>query len=43
MGLRIVPGARFAVGVSITDDRLKLTAADLRLKETAYRRVSHLR
>ena len=41
MGLRIVPGARFAVGVSITDDRLKLTAADLRLKETAYRRVSH--
>ena len=38
-GLAIVPRARLAVGVSITDDRLRLTAADLRLRQLAYKNV----
>lgn len=36
-GLAIVPDVRFAVGLSITETRLRLAAADLRLNELAYR------
>ncbi len=38
-GLSIVPDARIAVGVSITENRLRFVAADLRLNELAYRKV----
>lgn len=41
MGLDIVPDARIAIGVSVTDDRIRLVAADLRLQELCYRRVMH--
>lgn len=41
-GLTIVPDARVAVGVSITENRLRFSAADLRLKELAYRKVPHM-
>ncbi|MCR5089575.1 MAG: ROK family transcriptional regulator [Oscillospiraceae bacterium] len=36
-GLEIVPDARIAVGISVSGHRLRLVAADLRLKELAYR------
>lgn len=39
-GLDIVPDARIALGVSVTGQHLRLTAADLRLRELAYRRVN---
>ena len=35
--LDIVPDARFSVGVSINENKLRLVAADLRLQELAYR------
>jgi len=38
-GLTIAAGARFAVGASITEKRLRLVAADLRLGELFYRDV----
>ena len=41
MGLRIVPDARYAVGISITENRLRLAAADLYLQELFYRHVNH--
>lgn len=41
MGLSIVPGARIALGVSITENRLRMVAADLRLRELAYKKVYH--
>lgn len=41
MGLSIVPDARVAIGVSITENRLRLVASDLRLQEIAYRKVYH--
>lgn len=41
MGLRIVSDARYAVGISISEDRLRLVAADLHLQEIAYKRVYH--
>lgn len=41
MGLDIVPDARIAVGVSITEDRLRFAATDLRLQEIAYKKVYH--
>ena len=40
-GLEIVPDARIAVGVAITEDRLRFSAADLRLNEIAYHKVPH--
>ena len=40
-GLDIVPDARVAVGVSITENRLRFSAADLRLHEIAYHKVTH--
>ena len=40
-GLAIVPDARVAVGVSITENRLRFSAADLRLNEIAYYKVTH--
>jgi predicted NBD/HSP70 family sugar kinase len=40
-GLSIRPDARFAVGISIAENRLRLVAADLRLQEWAYRKVYH--
>lgn len=39
-GVEIVPDARMAVGISLTSDRIRLSAADLRLKERAYRSVA---
>ncbi|MCI2057509.1 MAG: ROK family protein [Oscillibacter sp.] len=41
MGLEIVPDARYAVGISITENRLRFVAADLNLKELAYKKVYH--
>ena len=38
-GLSIVPDARIAVGVSITENSLRLVAADLRLGELAYQKL----
>jgi len=35
-GLSVVPGARIAVGISVTENRLRLSAADLLLNELAY-------
>ena len=35
-GVEIVPDARFAVGISVTENRLRFAAADLRLRELAY-------
>ena len=40
-GLDIVPDARLAVGISITETRLRFSAADLRLREVAYYKVTH--
>ncbi len=39
-GLSIVEDARFAVGVSVSDDALRISAVDLRLNELAYKKVS---
>lgn len=39
-GLSIVEDARFAVGASLSDDALRLSAVNLRLKEIAYKKVS---
>lgn len=39
MGLDIVPDARIAIGISITDTRVRLVAADLRLQELCYRSI----
>jgi predicted NBD/HSP70 family sugar kinase len=36
-GLDIVPEARISIGVSVTEHNLRLVAADLRLREIAYR------
>ena len=36
-GLEIVPDARVAVGLSVTERHVRITAVDLRLKEIAYR------
>ena len=38
-GLDIVPEARISIGVSVTEHHMRLTAADLRLRELAYRSV----
>ena len=38
-GLSIVPDARIAAGVSVTENRLRLVAADLLLNELAYREI----
>ncbi len=38
-GLDIVPEARFAVGISMSERSLRLVAADLRLRELGYREV----
>ena len=38
-GLDIVPDARISVGISVTENRLRLVAADLRLRELAYKAV----
>lgn len=40
-GLRIVPEARIAIGISITENRLRITASDLHLQEIAYRKISY--
>ena len=40
-GLAIVPDARIAVGISITDTRLRFTAVDLRLHEIAYHQIKY--
>ena len=47
-GLEIVPDARLAIGLSVTERHLRLIAVDLRLKECAYRVIpfdlaSHLK
>ena len=38
-GLDIVPDARTAVGMAVTEDQLRLVAVDLRLQELAYRKL----
>lgn len=38
-GLAIVEDARFAVGISVMEDRVRFAAADLRLHELAYKKV----
>ncbi|MCR5576692.1 MAG: ROK family transcriptional regulator [Oscillospiraceae bacterium] len=38
-GLDIVPDARVSVGISVTEHHLRLVAADLRLRELAYKAV----
>lgn len=38
-GLIVVENARFAVGISIMDDRLRFVAANLRLQELAFKEV----
>lgn len=40
-GLDIVPDARVAVGVSVTEHNLRLVAADLRLRELGYRSLPY--
>ena len=40
-GLSIVPDARVTVGVSVTEHRLRLAAADLLLNELAYQEVDN--
>lgn len=40
-GLSIVPDARVAVGISVTEHRLRLAAADLLLNELAYQEVDN--
>lgn len=39
MGLSIVPDTRIAIGISVTENRLRFVAADLRLQELAYRSI----
>ena len=41
MMLRIIAGARFAIGISITGHRLRFAAADLSREEIAYKDLSH--
>ena len=41
MGLDIVPDARIAIGISVTDNRVRMVAADLRLQELNYRRIMY--
>ena len=36
-GIEIVPDARIAVGISITENHIRYSAVDLRMKELAYR------
>ena len=38
-GLDIVPDARIALGMAVTEDHLRLVAVDLRLRELAYRKL----
>lgn len=38
-GLSVVPDARVAVGISVTESKLRLAAADLMLNEMAYQEV----
>lgn len=40
-GLEIIPDAKVAVGISVTEDRLRLVVADLRLRELAYKIIQH--
>lgn len=39
-GLSIAEDARFAVGVCVSDDALRVSAVDLRLNELAYKKIS---
>lgn len=40
-GLRIVPDARISIGISITENRLRMSATDLLLQEIAYHKISY--
>ncbi|MDR1001667.1 MAG: ROK family protein [Oscillospiraceae bacterium] len=40
-GYVIVEDARFSVGISITNNRFRLLAADLRLREITYKKIKH--
>ena len=40
-GLEIVPDYRYAVGMSLTENRLRMVQTDLRLHELAYKKVPH--
>lgn len=39
-GVEIVPDARFAAGISVMENRLRMAAVDLRLNELAYREAA---
>lgn len=39
MGVDIIADARIAVGISVTDNRIRFVAADLRLQELCYHRI----
>lgn len=39
-GLEIVPEARFALGVSISDGSIRISEVDLRLNELAYKKIT---
>lgn len=41
MGLEVVADARLAVGISVSDDRVRFSVVDLRLQELCYRRIDH--
>ncbi len=42
MGYTVEPGARFAIGISITGDRVRILAADLRLETIAYKKTRRM-
>jgi predicted NBD/HSP70 family sugar kinase len=41
-GLEIVPDARYAIGMSLTENRLRFVLADLNMREVFYRKIYHL-
>lgn len=43
MRLTVAENARFALGVSVSGDHFRILAANLRLEEIAYRKISHPR
>ncbi|MCI2047258.1 MAG: ROK family transcriptional regulator [Faecalibacterium sp.] len=42
MGYMVEPGAKFAIGISITGDRIRILAADLRLETIAYKKTRRM-
>jgi len=42
MGLQVVADARLAVGISVSDDRIRFSVVDLRLQELCHRRIDRV-